>query len=349
MSRVAELIAVQPFMRLEDYATEDAFRAKISALMAKVDDARERRADGAFAHPGLVVFPENIGTFLGIVGHYDLARTAKTTDEAIGRVVLRHVPALLRTMVAQRVWNPKHAVLVMLSRVTWPIYFRAFRDAAIGHGATVVAGSIVAARNRLGSGSARFEPLDGRFYNLSLTFDPAGRVVNETRKVNLVPTLEDVLGITPGLPEDLRPFETEVGRVGTLICYDGFHEAHTHEEPGFRALGAHYDRLGVRILAQPAANPWPWAEKWVFADPGEDLLRKDQWITEGLCTQLRDLPHVRYAVNPHLLGQLLDNRFDGRSFIFERLPSGEVRTLAQAKHYELDPKSEEILCARVEI
>ncbi|MBZ0253554.1 MAG: hypothetical protein K8I02_09465, partial [Candidatus Methylomirabilis sp.] len=176
----AELIAVQSFMRLEDYATEGAFRAKIESLMRKVDAARERRADGGFAHPALVVFPENIGTFLAIAGSLDLVKDAKTTDQAIGRVVLRRLPELARTMVRYRLRSPKRAVLVMLSRVVWPVYFRAFRDAARAHDCWVVAGSAVVARNKHGLVDAPYEPESGRFYNLSLAFSPEGGAVNET-------------------------------------------------------------------------------------------------------------------------------------------------------------------------
>lgn len=345
----AELVAVQSFMSLADYASEEAYRAKIESLMRKVDAVRARGQDGRFLHPALAVFPENIGTFLGIAGSYDRVKDCATTDAAIGKVVLRRLPELLRTMARYGVASPKRAVLVMLSRTVWPIWFRAFRDAARAHDCWIVAGSAVVARNKHGLVDAPYEPESGRCYNLSLAFAPDGRAVNETRKVNLVPTLEDVLGITPGPVEALAPFDTALGRVGTMICYDGFREPHTRRELHFRAVGAHFDAKGVRILAQPAANPWPWEEKWFFAEPGETQLRKEQWLNEGLCTQLRDLPHVRYAVNPQLIGSLLGNRFDGRSYIFERTPSGDVKVLAESKDYRLAPESEEAVCARVEV
>ncbi len=347
--RPADLVAVQPFMRLEDYGSEETFRTKIEGLLERVDAVRGPREGGRFPHPALVVFPENIGTFLGIAGNYEIARRSQTTDGALTRLLLRRLPELVRTMVRFRIRDPKRAALVLLSRTVWPIYFRTFSELARKHQAWIVAGSALLARNRYGRDSQRYEPADGHAWNLSLTFDPDGWVVNETRKVNLVPTLEDVLGLTPGRVEDLEPFDTALGRVGTMICYDGFNEPHTSREPQFRTVGGHYDRGGVRILAQPAANPWPWDERWFFAEPGEDQLRREQWLNEGLCCQLAQLPHVRWAVNPQLLGQILENRFDGRSYIFERTAAGQVRVLAEARDYRLAPQSEEIVVARIDL
>ena len=43
---------------------------------------------------------------------------------------------------------------------------------------------------------------------------------------------------------------------------------------------------------------------------GRDQLRREQWFTEGLFSQLSGLSHIRYAVNPQLVGDVLDNHFE---------------------------------------
>jgi hypothetical protein len=103
----------------------------------------------------------------------------------------------------------------------------------------------------------------------------------------------------------------------------------------------------VEIVAQPSANPWPWNERWVFCDPGENQLRREQWLREGLFSQLPGMPGVRYVVNPQLLGDILGNRFDGRSYVFARRTDGTAEILAAAAHDTLDPASEEVLVVRV--
>jgi len=59
------------------------------------------------------------------------------------------------------------------------------------------------------------------------------------------------------------------------------------------------------------------------------------------------MPGVRYAVNPHLIGEILGTRFDGRSYVFARGADGEPRILAAATAAALDPSSEEVLVVRV--
>lgn len=60
------------------------------------------------------------------------------------------------------------------------------------------------------------ELLDSRVYNTALLIDPSGKVVGKYHKTHL-PPLERFL-VTPG--NDLPVFQTEIGKIGMLICYD---------------------------------------------------------------------------------------------------------------------------------
>ncbi len=342
-----ELIAVQPFMQLADYRTVDAFDAKIAALTDRIAATRERDADGRFCHPALVVFPEHIGTYLSIAGHGDLATPGDEVDTVLRRVVLRSPLRLLTALAGHRTLSPAAAVLLMESPKMHRAYRAAFRDAARRLAATVVAGSIILPDNAAGIDADELTPAGNRLYNLSYTFAPDGRCVNVTRKVNLVPTLEDTLPLVAGGAEQVGAIETPCGRVGVLICYDGFREPHTEREPQFCALGPRLAAAGVEIVAQPSANPWPWNDRWVFCAAGENQLRREQWLREGLFAQLPAMSSVRYAVNPQLIGDLLGTRFDGRSYIFARGADGAATIVAAAARETLDPESEEILLARV--
>ncbi|MCI0571737.1 MAG: carbon-nitrogen hydrolase family protein, partial [Myxococcaceae bacterium] len=181
-----------------------------------------------------------------------------------------------------------------------------------------------------------FAPGGARTYNTSYTFAPDGRCVAVTRKVNLVPTQEDTIGLSAGPAEALPVVDTPFGRLGTLICYDGFREPHTSHEPGFTPAALLLDSLAVDVIAQPSANAWSWEGPWAFNAPGESQRRCEQWFSEGLFAQLRELTHVRYAVNPQLTGGFFDNAFEAPSLILERRGEGDVHVLAQAT----DPRGE---------
>jgi predicted amidohydrolase len=212
---------------------------------------------------------------------------------------------------------------------------RVFGAVARRFRATVVAGSHLRART------------GGRITNTSYTFGPSGRLIAETDKVNLVPTLEDAspggLGLARGEPDGIPIVPTSFGRLATLICYDGFREPHTRTER-FAACGPRLDAAGVDVVANPAANPWPWEEDWVFAEPGEHIARREQWRTEGLPATLAELNHVQYGVTAHLCGQILDQRFDGRSEILARTDH-RVEVLASASSRDRT----EIVVARVPV
>jgi predicted amidohydrolase len=220
-----------------------------------------------------------------------------------------------------------------------------FSQIAREHDLWVVAGSALLPRNRHGDTAREYAPADARTYNTSYTFDPSGALAGVTRKVNLVPTQEDVLHLSGAPADELSALDTPFGKLGTLICYDGFAEAHTAQEPGWVACGPVVDRLGVEVLAQPSANAWAWDAPWAFNEPGEDLLRREQWFVEGMPTTLRGLRNVRYVVNPQLVGEVLDNHFEAPSLILARTPAGEVEVIGEAG----GPLTEEIVAARAPV
>lgn len=332
-----DLIAVQARMEWADYVRPGAFEAKIDSFVPAVKAAR-----ASAGHPAVVVFPEDIGLFLVAVGAERALESCKTTDEAFNRLALKHAPAIAWAMVRRRVTNPKAAFWLARAGRVHEIMVGAFSRFARETGAHVVAGSAALPRNAHGLVLRPFAPAGREVFNLSYTFGPTGELLAETAKVNLVPTMEDTIGLSPGSAARVPAVDAGGFKVATAICYDGFRCAHSRSEPGFTPLLPILDRMGVEIVAQPSANPWPWEDRWIFAEPGDDRLRKEQWLGEGAHSLLAQLDKVTYIVNPQLVAGFLDVHFEGRSFIFAR-EGGEVRTLAEAR----TTGAEEIIHARV--
>ena len=347
MQNEIELAACQVHVTVEDYASEAQFERMLDRVGARLSAARARRGD-LYELPCLAVFPEMIGTFLPLAGRLDRVRGARTTDEALTRVAISSLGRMAGAMIRGRTASPKVGFLLSVSGEVRRIYRDAFAWFSRKYQCWTVAGSAILPRNAHGDLADPFEPADGRVYNTSYIFDPEGRHVGAVRKVNLVPTVEDALGLTPGSASELRPVSTPFGDVGTLICYDGFAVAHTPKEPRFGALLDHYDSLGCRVVAQPAANFWPWEDPWTFGGASGALLRKEQWRVEGLFAQMERTPltTVRHGVTAQLLGKVFENRFDGRSHILARDASG-VRTIAEAARADASPEAEEVVLARV--
>jgi predicted amidohydrolase len=233
-----ELAACQVYVTAEDYASAGSFERLLARVGAGLDAARERRPDGSFAHPCLAVFPEMIGAFLPLAGRLHRVGRARTTDAALRDAALRELPRIAAAMIRGRTTSTTIGFLLAAAPGVERIYRDSFSAFARRHQAWVVAGSALLPRGR-------------KVYNTSYTFSPDGALGGTTRKVNLVPTLEDELGLSPGRVDELAPVDTPFGKVGTLICYDGFREPHTsrEREPCFEPLAARYDALGVSILA----------------------------------------------------------------------------------------------------
>jgi len=295
------LIAVQLELGPDAVAGADAFARWIedaaAAAVARAPNAGHR----------LIVFPEATGHVAPLALAPAAARRQPTIDRALAVAAVRHPLAVVRAAIDTG--GVRHGALGALLPDADRLVARVFAQVARRHRAHVVAGSHLALR-------------DGHaIVNRSYTFDPTGRRIATTDKVNLVPWLEDArpggLGLGRGAPQAVPVVEAPWGRLATLICYDGFREPHTHGER-WVAVGPRVDDAGVDVIANPAANPWPWQGPWVHADPGEDILRCDQWRTEGLPATLAGLRHARWGVTAHLVGRVLDQHFEGQSEILRR-------------------------------
>lgn len=102
-----------------------------------------------------------------------------------------------------------------------------FGDLAKQHGIHLVAGLV--------------ERNGHLIHNVAVLLGPDGRLIGKYRKVTL-PRTEIEAGITPG--NEYPVFETKLGRIGMMICYDGF-----FPEPA-RQLSQH----GAEIIAFPVAG-----------------------------------------------------------------------------------------------
>jgi predicted amidohydrolase len=81
-------------------------------------------------------------------------------------------------------------------------------------------------------------------YNTAVLLGPEGQIIGQYRKVSLPPG-EAAKGIAPG--KDYPVFDTPLGRVGMMVCYDGF----------FPEVARELSKNGAEIIAWPVwgCNP----------------------------------------------------------------------------------------------
>lgn len=333
-----DLFCVQPVMKPDDYFTPDAFYHKIDRYFQAAQRQRDQNL------PALIVFPEDIATFLLLEGHKDIWDGLHTMDQAFTAIGKRRALALVWTMIQYGTFSSRRAFFTRGSTRLWHVWHGTMARLAHDYHMTVVAGSGLIPESRWMYDSNRFMPRSPKIYNFSFTVGPNGHVIYHTRKVNLVPTQEDVLQLTPGPLESASTVavlpETDIP-MATAICYDAFVRPHSAHEPRFTNVLKAIDQRGARLVAQPSANPWRWDDPWPFDPPGSDRPRSLQWDQEGSYAALAECTQVEIVVNPQLQLEFLDIHFDGQSRILARTGQG-VETLV-ASHTTRGPQSDMIL------
>ena len=287
------LIAVQAQLRLANYRSPEAFTAWITELS-------ERAVAGLDDAPKLLAFPETIGLpLLLTLGNYaDVSRQTRLTGAAL-TVLRRQWRSVLRAAFSHRALGPQ-ALFVARALPAYRAYVAAFSGAAQRTGATIVAGSSFFPHIE-SEASRGLHVADGRVQNVAYTFAPTGTVLGRSGKRYLTRGLESRLGLSRA-PASAQVLHTPAGRVGVALCLDGF----------YSSVLEHLDGAGADIVVQPSANYAPWTRRW---PPDETYSEGEAWLSLGLRAGVRGRQHIRYGVNPMLVGGLFELQAEGCSSI----------------------------------
>jgi predicted amidohydrolase len=233
------LAAVQPKMSLSDYASPGSFGDKMGGLMRQA--ARAFEADC----PSLVVFPEYLGLYFAFAPRYWREASAEPTLQgAVARIVKsyapdQHSPASFNAA-ARRLLFRDNALEMERA------YLAVFAGLAREHACYIVAGSLCTpVIDESPHRGGRFIAPGDAVYNQSYLLSPAGLSLHRTRKVHL-PDGEDAY-VDAAPTDNLLPANTAVGRIGTALCFDGYHHS----------VIERFDAAGTAIIAQPLYFPNP--------------------------------------------------------------------------------------------
>ena len=115
-------------------------------------------------------------------------------------------------------------------------------------------------------------------YNTAVLLGPDGRLIGKYRKVCLPPS-EAAVGIAPG--KDYPVFDTKFGKVGLMVCYDGF----------FPEVARELSNRGAEVIAWPVYGCNPLlaqaraCENHVYLVSSTFMEPKDGWMISAVFDQ----------------------------------------------------------------
>jgi predicted amidohydrolase len=318
-------------MERSDYRDAAAFAAKTGRLMEQAAAASD------FTKPTLVAFPELIGMFLSFVPRYwEQLKDEGSLEAGAMKIVMENFASLPEEQRVTPEAAARRLLFIDSAVETEGVYVSVFSSLARQFGCYIAAGSIaLPPMESEASKGGRHVADDLKVHNTAYLFSPRGVCMARTPKVNLVPGFEQRV-FDPAPVSAVVPVETGIGRVGTLVCFDGFHET----------LVERYDAMGVDVLLKPSYNQHPWEGPSTY-DPQHR--EGEKWVAEGCPAIIQGRENIRYGVNAMLVGGVFDDMYaEGLSSIAVNTgrpgASWEEGIIAIASR----PDAEEIVAATVE-
>lgn len=308
-------IAVQPKWSAEHFVSDDAFRGW---LRGQLEAARPHLSPD---RPNLVVLTELNGLPLVLRGA-GWALPLKTFERVALALFLARLPHALPVLLREKV-SPIRALQLAGSADNTRLYLHTCRDLAREYGVHLCCGSAPMPRYRVVDG----QPVRGAatLTNQTVLLAPDGSLIGVTDKVHLTPAEEaGGVDLSPGELNEMRVFPTPVGDLGVAISLDAFRA----DVIGRLEAG------GCTVLLQPDANGAAWtSQEGLPPDPAHLRDQPVAWL-ESSWTATTTGKNIRYAVNPMVVGNLLDLSFDGQSAI-----TGRVADAPELRSYVMtDPR-----------
>ena len=157
------LLGIQPVMSERDYATDEAFYAKLDGYM------RQAASHGWLGSRTIVVWPEYVGVWLASTGE----RAAATLAGTMQNVALAHLPRFIAALLTSREKNRMNAAIFRTQAEAMArSYQAAFSRLAREYAVTVVGGSILLPAPSVQGG--RVMAGKGALQSVSAVFRPDG-------------------------------------------------------------------------------------------------------------------------------------------------------------------------------
>jgi predicted amidohydrolase len=251
------------------------------------------------SRPGdVLVFPEDIGLLTAFTGI-----RKRSISEGIQELYSRNQEKIVPFLTGEKIDNLISIIFLSLTEKFVTDFFDLFSNLSREYGVYTIACNNM----------AKFERRDGKLnivsryvYNTAFVFNPLGNLIFQQDKVYLT-QMEKDLGISPGDLSRVSTFNIEGKEIGIAISLDAFTPSYITK------------LQEAEIIIQPDANPVKWNS---FLENGR--WQPEEWMDSAYYITQR-VDKTKFVINPMLVGDLLDIRFEGQSSVTKKAEGSDEK------------------------
>ncbi|UZD24129.1 hypothetical protein PBT90_12115 [Algoriphagus halophytocola] len=211
------ILGIQPFMEVSDYFNQNAFQEKVRQYLVSANYKGFLKEENS-----LIVYPENIGTWLILLGEKHEIMGNKTFETAKSFLMYSNIfDFMLGYFKTGKDRDKKaSAIFRMKAKAMLHTYQSTFSTLAKETKTHIVAGSIVLPGPKVVEGQIYIE-LNAPLYNCSFVFGPDGKIVGDPILKSILTAGEKEM-LTAGDPGAIPVFDLPIGKTAVLIGDDSW-------------------------------------------------------------------------------------------------------------------------------
>ena len=245
-----------------------------------------------------IIFPEDIGLLTAFSG-----LTAQSTIEAMQVLYSRNQDVIDAIVREKEIQNFTTAIFLSLTSKFISEFYNLFSSLSKKYSVYTLSCNNMPPILRKGE---RWEFTEARVYNSAFVFGTSGELLFKQDKVFLT-SMELDLGISGGKISQTTPFKLGNKNIGIAISLDAF-------------MPQYLSRLeDADIIIQPDANPGKW--NCVL---GNGRWQPEEWMDSAYYIAQR-IGKVGYVINPMMVGNLFEVRFEGQSSITKKAEETDTK------------------------
>ncbi len=249
--------------------------------------------------PGdFIIFPEDIGLLTAFSG-----LNAQSTTEAMQVLYSKNQNKIDFINGEGNIQNFVSSIFLALTDTFVRDFYNLFSSLSREYSVYTLACNNM---SRFSKRGGEWDFLETKVFNTAFVFDSSGELRFSQDKVFLTP-MEFDLGISGGDISSVSTFDVGGKRVGIAISLDAF-------------VPRYISRLEeADMIIQPDANPVKWNSTL-----SNGRWQPEEWMDSAYYIAQR-MDRVRNVINPMMVGDLLDIRFEGQSSITKKAEEGDER------------------------